>query len=282
MRALDGVTVQGHWSRSHLDPNEPGLDRSGRGGATAPAPASTGSVYARRMAIGRERGRRWLLRAPMVLVASVAAFVVARHLRGAPFGRRVPGGILIADEVVYDVLTGLALGPFYAGVADHVAELAPEGARVLEIGCGPGNLSIRLARHGLEVTGLDLDRAMIERAGANAGRAEGLIGTRPSFLVGDVASLAFPDASFDLVVSTLSMHHWADPGAGLTEIGRVLRPDGRALVWDLRPGAVPFHAEVPDPLDHAAGTSLRVAKTAPWRWPFGFRLTQLVELTRGE
>jgi hypothetical protein len=57
----------------------------------------------------------------MVLVASVAAVVVARHLRGEALGRRVPGGILIADAVVYDVLTGLALGPFYAGVADHVA-----------------------------------------------------------------------------------------------------------------------------------------------------------------
>src|SRR5512139_3100644 len=137
------------------------------------------------MAIGRERGRRWLLRAPIVLVASVAAVVAARHLRGDALGRRAPGGILIADAVVYDVLTGLALGPFYAGVADHVAALAPAGARVLEIGCGPGNLSTRLARHGLEVTGLDLDSVMIERARANAGHADNLL-TRPSFLVGDV------------------------------------------------------------------------------------------------
>ena len=217
-----------------------------------------------------------------MLVTAVAAFAVARHLRGAALGHRAPGGILIADAVVYDVLTGLALGPFYAGVADHVAAIAPEGARVLEIGCGPGTLSIRLGRLGLEVTGLDLDPAMIERARANAGRAEDGVGMRPSFLVGDVASLAFADASFDLVVSTLSMHHWADPGAGMTEIGRVLRPGGRALVWDLRPGVVPFHAEVPDPLDHTVGTSLRVAMTTPWRWPVGFRLTQLVELVRGD
>jgi ubiquinone/menaquinone biosynthesis C-methylase UbiE len=132
------------------------------------------------------------------------------------------------------------------------------------------------------VTGLDLDGAMIERARINAGRAEDLAGTRPTFLVGDVASLAFPDASFDLVVSTLSMHHWSDPTAGLTEIARVLRPGGRVLVWDLRPGVVSFHAEVPDPLDHTEGTSLRLTEAAPWRWPFGFRLTQRVELVRGE
>jgi ubiquinone/menaquinone biosynthesis C-methylase UbiE len=55
-----------------------------------------------------------------------------------------------------------------------------------------------------------------------------------------VAALTFPDRSFDLVVSTLSMHHWADPAAGLAEIGRVLRPDARALIWDFRPGGRPI------------------------------------------
>jgi ubiquinone/menaquinone biosynthesis C-methylase UbiE len=58
--------------------------------------------------------------------------------------------------------------------------------------------------------------------------------------VGDVAALAFPDRSFDLVVSTLSMHHWADPAAGLAEIGRALRPGARALIWDFRPGVRPI------------------------------------------
>jgi ubiquinone/menaquinone biosynthesis C-methylase UbiE len=54
-----------------------------------------------------------------------------------------------------------------------------------------------------------------------------------------VASLAFPDRSFDLVVSTMSMHHWADPGAGLPDIGRVLRPGARALVWTSGPASCP-------------------------------------------
>jgi len=89
------------------------------------------------------------------------------------------------------------------------------------------------------VTGLDLDSAMISRARANADRPGGGHQPRPSLLVGDVAALAFPDRSFDLVVSTLSMHHWADPTAGLAEIGRVLRPGARALIWDFRPGVRP-------------------------------------------
>jgi ubiquinone/menaquinone biosynthesis C-methylase UbiE len=85
--------------------------------------------------------------------------------------------------------------------------------------------------------------------------------------MGDVTSLSFPDASFDVVLSTLSMHHWADPEAGLAEIARVLRPNGRALVWDLRPGAVPFHRDVADPVHTAHGAPMRLVGSTSWRWP---------------
>ena len=97
-----------------------------------------------------------------------------------------------------------------------------------------------------------------------------------------MAALAFPDASFDLVISTMSMHHWADPTAGLTEIGRVLRPDGRALIWDLRPGIVPFHLHLPDPVVHAHASSLRVVSSTPCRWPWGITLTRRIELTHAD
>ena len=49
-----------------------------------------------------------------------------------------------------------------------------------------------------------------------------------------MASLPFESGSIDLVVSTLSLHHWPNPGAGFAEIARVLRPGGVALVYDLR------------------------------------------------
>jgi SAM-dependent methyltransferase len=227
----------------------------------------------------------------ILLGAAAATAAVVRHGRRAAMGHRVPGGILIGDAAVYDTLSRVLLGPFVRRIAADVAAAAPAGARVLEVGCGPGHLSIRLARQqGLEVTGLDLDPAMIQRARANLDRLDRLghgDGRRPSFLVGDVASLAFPDGSFDLVVSTLSMHHWADPAAGLAEVGRVLRPGGRALVWDFRPGVRPHpfgprHAHVPDPVDHTPGSSLRVVRATPWRWPWRFRLTQRIELVRAD
>jgi SAM-dependent methyltransferase len=226
----------------------------------------------------------------ILLVAAVAATVataVARH-RGAAIGRHVPGGILIGDAAAYDVMSRLVLNSLFTGIAADVAAVAPGGARVLEVGCGPGHLSIRLARqHGLEVTGVDLDPDMIERARANADRVGDGDEHRPSFLVGDVASLPVPEGSFDLVVSTLSMHHWADPTAGLGEIGRILRPGARALIWDIRPGVRPHlfgprHTHMPDPVDHTPSSPLQVVSATPWRWPWRFTLTQRTELVRAD
>jgi SAM-dependent methyltransferase len=224
----------------------------------------------------------------ILLGAAAAAAAVVRHRHGAATGRNVPGGILVGDAVVYDTQSRLILGSLVRRIAADVAAAAPDGARVLEVGCGPGHLSIRLARqHGLDVTGVDLDPAMIQRARANADRPGDGDERRPSFLVGDVASLAFPDGSFDLVVSTFSMHHWADPAAGLAEIGRVLRPGARALVWDLRSGLRPHpfgprHAHMPDPVEHAHGSPLRVVTAVPWRWPWRFNLSQRIELVRAD
>ena len=216
-------------------------------------------------------------------VAVGGAVLVRRHAHGA-MGKEVPGGILIGEAALYDALSHrFLLGRLFERIAADIAAVAPSGARLLELGCGPGRLSILLARrYGFDVTGLDLDPLMIERARANAERSGLSGGRRPSFFVADVSSLAFPDASFDVIVSTLSMHHWTDPTAGLNEIGRVLRPNGRALVWDFRGGLLPLHGRLPDPVDRARGSSLRVVNATPWRWPWRLTLTRRIEMTRAE
>ncbi len=222
---------------------------------------------------------RWRTMAVLAGAGALAAVVARGHLRGEREAREVDGGVVMGDAARYDTLSGRLLGGFYTSVAADVATAARPGARVLELGCGPGHLAMRLVRDfGLEVVGLDLDPAMIERARAGAGRLAGE--TRPGFVVGDAAALPFPDAAFDLVVSTLSLHHWTDPAGASTEIARVLQPGGRVLIWDILPGRLPMHRHAPDParsLDHPL---LEPVSIRPWRWPWRLAVTQRLELAR--
>jgi ubiquinone/menaquinone biosynthesis C-methylase UbiE len=168
-------------------------------------------------------------------------------------------------------------GPIAADIAAH----APTDATLLEVGCGSGPLSVRLAaEYGMDVTALDIDPGEIEQARERARRSAEAGNRTPMFLVGDVAHLAFEAAAFDFVVSTYSMHHWADKTAGLAEIARVLRPGGRALVWDLRRGFALFHLRAPDPLDGIADGPLVLLGITEWPWPFGFTFTRRLELAR--
>jgi SAM-dependent methyltransferase len=224
-------------------------------------------------------------------VAGVAALVgsalvltrVARGLHHGTGARHVDGGVVMGNAAGYDRMSRRLFGSFFGPIGADIARAAAPGARVLEVGCGPGQLSLLLAgQHGLDVTGVDLDPAMIEQARANADASDGADvdepGRAPTFAVADAAALPFPDASFDVVVSTLSMHHWAEPTAGLAEIRRVLAPGGRALIWDLRSGAVPFHRNAPDPIRHVEGSGLRIEDVAPWQWPWRFTFAQRMDL----
>jgi SAM-dependent methyltransferase len=124
-------------------------------------------------------------------------------------------------------------GAMYRRVADDVAaEVAGRGGglAILDLGCGPGELAAMLSLRLPEarIVGLDIAPAMVELARRRSPRSD-----RLSFEVGDVARLAFESGSIDVVVSSLSLHHWPDPGAAFAEISRVLRPGGTALLYDL-------------------------------------------------
>jgi SAM-dependent methyltransferase len=223
------------------------------------------------------------LRRGTVILAALAVGTVlalARRVRGHSAGTHVRGGILISDAGAYDRHTGRLFGSLYRSIAADVAAVAGSSARVLEVGCGPGHLTVRLARdHRLDVTGLDLDPQMIERARVKSDESSGP-GPSPTLVIGDVAALPLEDGSFDIVVSTFSMHHWSDPPAGLREIERVLRPGGRALIWDLKPGLPLFHMGMADPAEHLRAGPLRVVDARPWLWPWRISLSQRFELAR--
>ena len=133
----------------------------------------------------------------------------------------------------YDRLAHRWLRRLYARVAaDVVAAGLPDGSRVLDVGTGPGRvpLAIATASPGLVVEGVDLAAEMID----HARRLTAHLGDRVSFAVADVARLPHPDASFDLIVSTLSQHHWRDVDGAMGELLRVLRPGGQIWIYDIR------------------------------------------------
>ena len=110
----------------------------------------------------------------------------------------------------------------------HAAHLVPylkSGLRVLDFGCGPGTISVGLARavDPGEVHGVDMEESQIElaRAAAEAGGHK-----NAKFHVGDVTSLPFGDNSFDVAHCHAVLMHVPDTSAALAEVKRVLRPGG--------------------------------------------------------
>ena len=92
-------------------------------------------------------------------------------------------------------------------------------------------MRIAAADPQLQSDAVDLAPEMIEQARSAAGR-EGH--TSIDFALADVARLPYPDGVFDLVVSSISQHHWSDPKAGMQDITRVLKPGATAWIYDFR------------------------------------------------
>ena len=179
----------------------------------------------------------------MAFLAVVAAVLVAARRPLARLARTIDqrAGIFAPrGATLYNAVAPALLRPLYRRVAADVAALpqvaaTPEISAVLELGSGPGEVAVEIARRvpGADVVGVDLAGSMVETATARS--VEAGFGARVRFVLGDAAALPIGDASFEVVVSTLSLHHWADPGTVFAEIGRVLRAGGVALVYDLRP-----------------------------------------------
>ena len=183
-------------------------------------------------------------------LAAVVAGPARLHLAAANIRRySMPGA------GIYDSVAGWLFRDRYGAIARELAGELPAGSKVLDVGCGPAEVLVRLAQLSptLELTGLDVDAPMIERAERKAKHLPGAA-TKPSFVVADVVAMPFADASFDVVISSFAVHHWPDRHAGLAEVMRVLRPGGRAIIWDIA-------APMDDP--HAAPHDAPAAHGAP-------------------
>lgn len=103
----------------------------------------------------------------------------------------------------------------------------PPDARILDLGCGTGQLATSLAEHVPQgsVLGIDPAEEMIRVASKRNG-------PNLRFAVGSGDAIPADSASFDFAVSTISFHHWVQPRASLEEIARVLAPGGRLFILD--------------------------------------------------
>ena len=115
---------------------------------------------------------------------------------------------------------------------------------VLDVGCGPGNITIDLARvvPSGHVTGIDLSPQVINLARELQHQSEV---TNVRFDVGDVYGLSFADRSFDVVYAHQVLQHLSNPVVALTEMRRVLRDDGLVAVRDGDFGAFSWSPDSP-------------------------------------
>ena len=132
-----------------------------------------------------------------------------------------------ASEYDRDRLQLRFFGPVHARTLELAVGLGIMPQRVLDIGCGTGALlrSVSGQWPGAALAGVDPAAGML-RAARQAGLPAGLVQAT-------AAGLPFAGATFDLVISTVSFHHWASQRDGLAEVRRVLAPGGLFVLADL-------------------------------------------------
>jgi ubiquinone/menaquinone biosynthesis C-methylase UbiE len=155
---------------------------------------------------------------------------------------RVPEPEVMGDSSEVEAYSSAAAQAHLEAVdntfVDHALRLVKGRGRgrALDIGTGPGQIVIKLARRltRWKFVGVDRSPAMIAQAHANLASAGGEVAGRIEFQVADGNRLPFEDKSFDLVLCNSVLHHFAEPEKLLSEVSRLASSRGAILLRDLR------------------------------------------------
>jgi ubiquinone/menaquinone biosynthesis C-methylase UbiE len=137
-----------------------------------------------------------------------------------------------------------------------------ERGRALDIGTGPGEIVLKLAKRQRlwKFVGVDRSANMIGQARSNL-VSVGEVAGRVEFHTADGNRLSFPDRAFDLVMCNSVLHHLAEPGNLLAEMARVAKPTAAILLRDLRrPGRLAYAFHVRWHGRHYSGTMYQLYK----------------------
>lgn len=116
-------------------------------------------------------------------------------------------------------------------LAKRLSELTLAGNCVLEVAPGPGYLSIALAKLGhYRMVGLDISKTFVEIAQANARAA----GVEIEFRQGNASDMPFDNETFDFIFCRAAFKNFTQPVRAIQEMYRVLRSNGKAVIFDLR------------------------------------------------
>jgi len=141
---------------------------------------------------------------------------------------RKPEAIPTPGAIFYNATVSIVLRKPETKIANDIVAKMGSGT-ILDLGSGPGHLSIDIARTspGLQVYGIDLSRQMVKIARRHA---KGVNNAR--FVFGNAAKLPSKDNSIDLVISTGALHHWKMPRLIFDECYRVLKTGQEAWIYD--------------------------------------------------
>lgn len=119
----------------------------------------------------------------------------------------------------------------HQSMARQLVDKIPARGSVLEIAPGPGYFCIELAKLGnFQITGIDISKSFVEIARRNAQQA----GLKIDFREGNASAMPFKDETFDFTFCQAAFKNFSEPVKAIAEMYRVLKPNGKAVIVDMR------------------------------------------------